>query len=77
MYRKIASSETNFERFSDDLVPAYIKEQIEQDTEKLIKEQRAAEEKILNLSLKVYHGEGMEEISLKKTQTLTELILLA
>ena len=77
MYRKITSSQINFERFSDDLAPTYIKEQIEQDTEKLIKEQRAAEEKILNLSLKVYHGQEMQEISLKKTQTLTELILMA
>ena len=55
MYRRIDNGfEQNF-KFSDDLVPEYLKSEIETETEKLIKEQRALESKLLNLTVKVYH----------------------
>ena len=54
MYRKVAGDEQTF-KFSDDLVPDYLKEEIVLDTERQIKEEMAREEKLLQLRLKVYH----------------------
>jgi hypothetical protein len=36
------------------MVPDYLKEEIELDTENLIKAEKMAEEKILNLNMKIY-----------------------
>ena len=74
MYRKISGTEELY-KFSEDLVPEYLKEEIEAETQKLIKEQKVIEEKLLNLNLKVYHEGEMRDITVHKTQTLAELIL--
>ena len=66
MYRKITGQEQNY-KFSTDLVPEYLTSEIEAETERLIKEQKAIEEKLLNLSLKVYHEGQVKDISLRKT----------
>ena len=74
MYRKISGTEELY-KFSEELVPEYLKEEIEAETQKLIKEQKVIEEKLLNLNLKVYHEGEMRDITVHKTQTLAELIL--
>jgi len=54
MYRKITGEEQPY-KFPEALVPDYLKAEIEAETEKLIAEQKAREEKLLNLKLKVYY----------------------
>lgn len=66
MYRKITGTEEP-EPFPSDLVPEYLKSEIEAEAEKLIKEQRAIEEKLLNLTVKVFHEEEGKHISVRKT----------
>ena len=65
MYRRVRGDEAPY-RFSDDLVPDYLKAEIAADTEKAIKEQQALEEKLLALRLKVYHEGRPLDISVKK-----------
>ena len=74
MYRKISGTEELYQ-FSEDLVPEYLKEEIEIETQKMIKEQKEVEEKLLNLKLKVYHEGEMRDITVHKTHSLAELIL--
>lgn len=76
MFRKITGQEEPY-KFPVSAVPDYLTEEIEAETEKLIIAQRAIEEKLLNLNLKVYHEGEMKSINARKTQTLTELILLS
>jgi hypothetical protein len=40
---------------SDDLIPDYLKTEIDTDTNKMIEEQKQIEEKLLNIKLKVWH----------------------
>jgi hypothetical protein len=55
MYRKVTGKEEPY-KFSDELIPPYLRSEIDEDTEKMIAEQRAIEEKILALKLKVYYN---------------------
>ncbi len=55
MYRKVTGKEEPY-KFSDELIPLYLRSEIDEDTEKMIAEQRAIEEKILALKLKVYYN---------------------
>ena len=48
-------------------MPAYLKQEIEEETQRMITEQRAIEEKLLNVQLKVYHEGQMREIKFRKT----------
>ena len=73
MYRKITGKETPY-KFSDEVVPAYLKEEIEKETQKLIAEQKINEEKMLQLKLKVYQNGNSKDVQVKKTQSLRELI---
>ena len=66
MYRKITGTEEPYQ-FPTDLVPEYLKQEIEAETERLIKEQKAIEEKLLNLNLKMYNEGEMREVSFRKT----------
>lgn len=66
MYRKITGQEQPV-KFSDDLVPSYLKEEIEAETERMIKEQKIMEERLLNLTVKVFHEGETQDISVKKT----------
>ena len=75
MYRKVTGNE-ELQKFGDELIPEYLKEEIARDTEKQIQEQRRIEEKLLALRLKVYHEGRPMDISIKKDQTLSELILV-
>ena len=75
MFRKITGQEEPY-KFPVSAVPDYLTEEIEAETQKLIIAQRAIEEKLLNLNLKVYHEGEMKPINARKTQTLAELILL-
>ena len=59
MYRKITGLEEPYP-FPVAAVPDYLTEEIEAETQKLIVAQRAIEEKLLNLSLKVYHEGEMK-----------------
>ena len=76
MYRKVLSATEEHYKFSEELVPQYVKEEIETETARMIKEQQLIEEKLLNLNLKVYYQGDIREISLKKTATLQELLLM-
>lgn len=76
MYRKVNGTEQPAP-FPTELVPEYLRTEIEAEAEKLIKEQRAIEEKLLNLTVKVFHEGESKNVSVRKTQTLTELILMA
>lgn len=75
MYRKVTGKEEPY-KFSDELIPSYLRSEIDEDTEKMIAEQRALEEKILALKLKVYWGGESRQLQVKKNITLEELILL-
>lgn len=75
MYRKITGAEEPY-KFPTEFVPEYLSEEIEAETERLIKEQRAIEEKLLNLYLKVYHEGQVKDITVRKTQTIAELALV-
>lgn len=76
MYRKVLSATEEHYKFSEELVPQYVKEEIETETARMIKEQQLIEEKLLNLNLKVYYQGDIREINLKKTATLQELLLM-
>lgn len=76
MYRKVLSATEEHYKFSEDLVPQYVKEEIETETARMIKEQKLIEERLLNLNLKVYYQGDIREINLKKTASLQELILM-
>ena len=76
MYRKVSGTEELY-KLSEDLIPEYVKEEIETETARLIKEQKLIEEKLLNLNLKIYNQGDIREISLKKNQTLQVLIEMA
>ena len=52
MFRKITGQEEPY-KFPVAAVPDYLTEEIEAETQKLIVAQRAIEEKLLNLNLKV------------------------
>ena len=55
MYRKVTGKEEPY-KFNDELIPSYLRNEIDEDTEKMINEQKAMEEKILALKLKVYYN---------------------
>lgn len=59
MFRKITGQEEPY-KFPVAAVPDYLTEEIEAETQKLIVAQRAIEEKLLNLNLKVYHEGEMK-----------------
>ena len=54
MYRKITGQETKY-KFDDGLVPEYLREEIQKDTEKCIQEEIEKEQKLLKMKLKVFH----------------------
>ena len=72
---------------SDSLIPDYLKEEIDTETNKMIEEQKQIEEKLLNLKVRIWNSQkngedgtetySMKEISIKKNQTLGELASLA
>ena len=76
MYRKVTGKEELY-KFNDELIPSYLRTEIDEDTEQMIAEQRALEEKFLALKLKVYFGGESRQLQVKKNITLEELILLA
>ena len=75
MYRKIDGTEAPT-KFEENEVPRYLIEEIEAETEKMVKEQLVIEEKLLNMQLKVYHDGELQDVSFRKSKTLSELILL-
>ena len=63
----------------DDLCPQYQREDIDAETDKLLKEQLAIEEKLLKISVKVYEPmdrDNHKMITLEKTNTVRELFKL-
>lgn len=75
MYRKVTGKETLY-KFSNELIPPYLKTEIDEDIEKMIAEQRALEEKILALKLKISYNGEQKQFQVKKNFTLAELIKL-
>lgn len=67
----------------DDLIPEYLRKEIDTETSKMIDEQKQIEEKLLNLKLRLWYSPTpdselvMKEVTIKKNQTLGELALLA
>jgi len=45
---------------SNDLIPEYLKKEIDEETEKLIKEQMEIEEKVMSLKLRIYYNNEMK-----------------
>ena len=66
MYKKVTEKEENY-KFSCDLVPHYLRNEIDEETEKMLAEQRTLEEKILALKVKVYSNQEAKNLNLKKT----------
>ena len=73
MYRKVTGKEENY-KFSNDFVPSYLRNEIDEEAEKMIGDQQALEEKILALKIKVWLSGEFKHLNLKKTQTLRDLI---
>ena len=61
----------------DDLIPDYLKSEIDNDIQALIKENKALEERILKISLKIRYGEDFKIFPCLKTDTLMEVVLRA
>ena len=72
---------------SETLIPEYLKEEIDSETNKMIEEQKQIEEKLLNLKVRIWNSQktiedgsetySMKAMSIKKNQTLGELATLA
>jgi len=56
----------------ESIIPAYLKSEIDEETEKLIKEQLDIEEKVMSLKLKVYHEDEVKTITIRKNETLRD-----
>ena len=76
MYRKVTGKEECY-KFSDEQVPEYLRSLVDEETEKMIAEQKALEEKILALKLKVHLNNEQRTLNVKKSMLLSELIQLA
>lgn len=59
------------------MIPEYLKAEIDQDTNKMIDEQRQIEEKLYTIKLKVHFGEEVKELSIRKDKKLADLCTLA
>mmetsp|Transcript_33433 Transcript_33433/g.51320 ORF Transcript_33433/g.51320 Transcript_33433/m.51320 type:complete len:418 (-) Transcript_33433:1242-2495(-) len=73
-YRRTTLKE---EKFDDNLIPDYLKEEINQETEEALAKLYAEQEKLLTLHLKIYEPQerdAMRPISAKKTWTFKELL---
>lgn len=55
---------------SDDLIPHYLKEEIETETDTLIKEQMEIEERLMNIKIKLRYKDDVKTFHLKKNNTL-------
>ena len=55
---------------SDELVPSYLKEEIDAETDKLIKEQLEIEEKVMSLKLRIHCNDEMKQLTFKKNDEL-------
>lgn len=55
---------------ADDLVPEYLKNEIDEETEKLIKEQQEIEEKVMGLKLRVHPSIASTEATTQEMKTL-------
>ena len=58
---------------SDDLIPAYLKSEIDEETDKLIKDQLEIEQKLLTIKLKVYHLDEVKTLSFKKNDVYRDV----
>lgn len=76
MYRKVNGKEENY-KFAKELIPTYLQNEVDEETEKMIADQKALEEKILALKLKVYYKGEQKTLNVKKNQSLSELIGLS
>lgn len=76
MYRKVNGKEENY-KFAKELIPTYLQNEVDEETEKMIADQKALEEKILALKLKVYYKGEQKTLNVKKNQSLSELIRLS
>jgi hypothetical protein len=70
---------------SDDIIPEYLKKEIDADTDKMIEEQKQIEERLYAIKLKVhpesnlthtYNDKAVKELTIRKDQTLRELVNL-
>lgn len=66
---------------SDDIIPAYLKAEIDADTDKMIDEQKQIEERLYAIKLKVhpesnftqYDDKAVKEVSVRKDTTLRDV----
>lgn len=58
----------------DDLIPSYLKTEIDEETDKLIKEQLEIEERVMSLKLRIHQeGKEMKVLTFRKNETLKEI----
>lgn len=71
----VAAAATSTNNLLGHIIPEYLRSEIDEETDKLIKEQKEIEERVLSLKLKVYHHEdNFKVFNMKKTDTLEELV---
>jgi len=58
----------------DELIPTYLKSEIEEETEKLIQMQIEREEKLLIVKLKVYYKDDFKIFAWKRTDPLEKCL---
>jgi hypothetical protein len=57
------------------LIPVYLKSEIDEETDKLIKEQVEIEQKLLSIKLKVHYNNDSKTLSFKKNDKYQEVSL--
>ncbi|CDW83714.1 ubiquitin carboxyl-terminal hydrolase family protein [Stylonychia lemnae] len=59
----------------DSIIPSYLRSEIDEETEKLIKEQMDIEERVMSLKLKIYHNDEVKTLTVRKNETLKDTCL--
>ena len=58
----------------DDLIPSYLKTEIDEETDKLIKEQLEIEERVMSIKLRIHQeGKEMKVLTFRKNETLKDI----
>lgn len=57
----------------NDLIPEYLRTEIDEETEKLIKDQLDIEERVLSIKLKVHYKDEVKTLTYKKNDVLRDV----
>ena len=59
----------------DEIIPSYLRNEIDEETNKLIKEQMEIEEKVMSLKLRVHYNDENKVLTFRKNDLLKDVCL--